>query len=201
MKKYPFKEATFVTSALAPKGYAKHNFPEIAFVGRSNVGKSSLLANLLGSKRLVKISSVPGKTQLINFFCADERLSLVDLPGYGWANVPKKQKEEWGRSVSAYLKKRDELNLILFLLDIRRTPNEDDLQMMQWIVDANKAVILVITKADKVTKAQRKQYVDHILKTFNLENLHYVLYSVPKKIGRDTLISFINEAIADETND
>ena len=196
--------AEFKASCGTVEQFLKPTLPEVAIVGRSNVGKSSAINCLVNHKGLAKVGKTPGKTQTINFFQIETngpRFMLVDLPGYGFAKVPKKQKEQWGKAVHTYLETRNELNLILFLIDIRRTPNDDDLKMMEWILHTNKAVILVITKADKIAKGQRKNHVDHILQRFNLKDLHYVLYSTPKKIGRDPLISLINEAIADEIND
>src|ERR1700676_4011688 len=129
MAKYAFKNAKYIKSAVHPKDYPTqrdsrgHVMPEIAVAGRSNVGKSSLLNHLFQHKGLVKTSSVPGKTQLLNFFTLDGKLAFVDLPGYGYAQVPISVRKRWGPMVQEYLEKRQQLKVILFLFDIRRIPN------------------------------------------------------------------------------
>lgn len=171
--------------------------PEIAVAGRSNVGKSSLLNNLFESDRLVKTSSTPGKTQTINFFSWNQ-LAFADLPGYGYAEVPLAVKKQWGPMVQTYLNKRETLKLILFLLDIRRIPNEDDMRLLEWLLHAQKAVILVLTKVDKVKQSEKIANTKKILETFSVDNLHYTYYSVPKNRGRRELLAMINEALKDE---
>jgi GTP-binding protein len=171
---------------------------EIAVVGRSNVGKSSLLNDLFQSKGLVKTSSTPGKTQALNFFLLDnDSLVFVDLPGYGYAKVPESVKRKWGPMIQTYLKERTQLKLILFLFDMRRLPNDEDRQLMDWIALHQHAVILVVTKADKIAEGQRMAHVKKILEGFQTENLHYLIYSVPKKIGRRELTFMIQDALED----
>ena len=163
MKNYVFKNAKFVSSAVVPAKYpvlkdAKGRvLPEIAVAGRSNVGKSSLLNNLFQAKGLVKTSSTPDKTQLLNFFTLNDALAFVDLPGYGYAAVPDAVRKEWGPMIQNYLSKRETLKVILFLFDIRRLPNQEDLQLLDWIVHHQKAMILVLTKVDKVTETKKWQ--------------------------------------------
>lgn len=169
--------------------------PEIAVAGRSNVGKSSLLNHLLRNGSLAKVSSTPGKTQLLNFFTVDGILSLVDLPGYGYAKVPPQVKRKWGEMVEGYLAKRESLQLLLFLLDIRRTPNQDDLQFLEWAAHSELPLILVLTKVDKVTKNQRAACTQKILEELPFDNLHWVHYSVTKNVGRRELIQLIHEAL------
>lgn len=171
---------------------------EIAVAGRSNVGKSTLLNHLFQRKNLVKTSSTPGKTQALNFFTVDDRISLVDLPGYGYAQVPINVRKQWGPMVQNYLDKRDSLQLILFLFDIRRLPNEDDYRMMDWLIHAEKAVILVLTKIDKVTTNEKKANTEKILKSFNIKNLQYTHYSATKNVGRKELVNKVNDALQDE---
>lgn len=202
LKKADWADAVFVTSAVkAPFPQIKEDSgkqcPEIAVAGRSNVGKSTLLNDLFCTKTLVRTSSVPGKTQLINFFSIHKKLAFVDLPGYGFAKVPMEVRKAWGPMIQGYLNDRESLKMILFLFDIRRIPNEEDLHLMEWIAQAGKGVILVLTKVDKVKENEKKAQTAKILKAFDVENLHYIYYSAPKNIGRDSLIKMLNEALAD----
>ncbi|MGM0439826.1 MAG: ribosome biogenesis GTP-binding protein YihA/YsxC [Chlamydiota bacterium] len=200
MKKILFSKARFLKSAKNLKGYPSlgHHVPEIAIAGRSNVGKSSLLSTLFRNKSLVKVSGSPGKTQLLNFFAIDQDLMVVDLPGYGYAQVPTKVKKEWGPMVENYLQNRPNLKLVLFLIDIRREPNADDFQFLEWAIQAQKAVILVITKVDKVSRNVRATNTKKILEKFNCQNLHSVHYSSKNKEGLDKLIKMVHDALQDE---
>jgi GTP-binding protein len=204
MKKYEFKNAKFIKTAMKPKDYpvlrnlSGKIMPEIAVAGRSNVGKSSLLNDLLSAPGLVKTSSTPGKTQAINFFTVNHDLAFVDLPGYGYAAVPMSVKKEWGPMVHGYLEQRESLKLILFLIDIRRIPNDDDKLFVNWVVSQQKAMILVLTKVDKVNQKERTVNAKLILEHLNLDQLHHVQYSVQKKWGQKELALMINDALADE---
>lgn len=201
---FAFKKAQFIKTAIKPKDYpilrdsSGHLLPEIAVAGRSNVGKSSLLNHLFGSKGLVKTSSIPGKTQALNFFVVDDKLAFVDLPGYGYAHVPIQVRKQWGPMIQTYLEKRDSLKVILFLFDIRRTPNEEDKQFLEWVAYRQKAAILVLTKVDKVTQNEKKAYTRKILEAFDTENLHHVLYSVTKNIGCNELVYKLMDALQEE---
>lgn len=201
---FHFKKARFIKTAIFPKDFpllrneSGEYLPEIAVAGRSNVGKSSLLNHLFRSKGLVKTSSIPGKTQAINFFTVDDQLAFADLPGYGYAKVPMNVRKQWGPMVERYLQKRDSLKIILFLFDIRRLPNEEDKQFLEWAAHHQKALILVLTKIDKVSQNQKKTNRDKILQEFNAKNLHHILYSVTKNIGRKELITMLEDAILDE---
>ncbi|MEQ8152100.1 MAG: ribosome biogenesis GTP-binding protein YihA/YsxC, partial [Smithellaceae bacterium] len=125
--------AEFVKSAVWPTQYPPATMPEIAFVGRSNVGKSSLINTLVGRKNLAKTSNTPGRTQLINFFVVNEAVSFVDLPGYGFAKVSRALKRDWGEMIEAYLKNRPNLVMVILILDIRRDPSDDDLSLRDWL--------------------------------------------------------------------
>ncbi len=198
MARYPFKKAEFITSAAKLEQCPPVSLPEIAVVGRSNVGKSSLLNDLLRNRKLAKTSSTPGKTRLLNFFCIDEGLSLVDLPGYGYAKVPKAMRRDWGKVIGQYLEGRHQMKLVLLLIDIRRIPNELDRLCLEWAVANEKSVILVLTKVDKLNNTERAEHERAILREFGAENLHSVRYSSSKHIGREELIRLINQAVADE---
>ena len=204
MAKYPLKNARFVTSATKKKDYptiktdAGVIMPEIAVAGRSNVGKSSLLNHLFDKRDMVKTSSVPGKTQLLNFFVVDEGLVFVDLPGYGYAKVPIETRRKWGPMIQEYLESRPQLKLILFLFDIRRMPNEEDQQLIDWVAKSDKGMILVLTKVDKVSKNEKLANTRNILQAFKCENLHHIHYSTTKNVGRKELIAMLSDALADE---
>lgn len=201
---YEFKNAKFVKTALWPKDYpilknAKGQIlPEIAVLGRSNVGKSSLLNHLFQKKGLVKTSSTPGKTQAINFFTVDDALGFVDLPGYGYAKVPLSVRKEWGPMIQNYLEKREQLKLVLFLFDIRRQPTDEDKQLLEWIAHQDKATIMVLTKVDKINLSIRKENTKKILEAFDTENLHYVHYSVTKNVGWKELRKMLLDALKQE---
>ncbi len=150
----------YIASALEPDSWPKilsprgEPLPEIALSGRSNVGKSSLINLLAGQKGLAKISSTPGKTQRLQFFCFDERCVLVDLPGYGYAQAPQKERAEWSQATDQYLNTRTSLKLVLLLLDIRRTPSSDDRNLLLWAVDRGIGILPVFTKTDMVSPAE-----------------------------------------------
>lgn len=206
LNKYVFKHPKFIKSAVKAKDYpiiksdSGVELPEIAVAGRSNVGKSSLLNDLFQTPNLVKTSSVPGKTQLINFFTLNEKLVFVDLPGYGYAKVPLEVRKKWGPMIQEYLEKRPSLKLILFLFDIRRIPNEEDRQFIEWVEENEKSVILVLTKVDKVSTNEKAANSRKILQAFNCQNLHHTYYSTTKNVGRKELIGMVQEALNQEAS-
>ena len=143
-------------SATAPVGYPRDGLPEIAFLGRSNVGKSSLINSLLGVRGLARTSSTPGRTQLINFFLINEAFYFVDLPGYGYARAPLDVKRNWGPMVERYLATRPNLVLSILISDLRHEPARLDLQMKEWLSERGKPFIIVATKADKLSGNQMR---------------------------------------------
>ncbi len=161
--------AKFLTSALRPGQYPKDGRPEFAFAGRSNVGKSTLLNNLLNKKGMAKTSSTPGKTQTINFFDINGRIYFVDLPGYGYAKVPKSVKANWGRVMTAYLSERDPLRLVVQLLDARHKPTDNDLDMLELLDHAEVPTLIAATKIDKVKRSQRNRNLATIRQTLELD--------------------------------
>jgi GTP-binding protein len=201
MKGSSFQNAKFITTAVRAKDYPPLKtmsgtlMPEIAVAGRSNVGKSSLLNHLFHSRDLVKTSSTPGKTQAINFFTVNNELAFADLPGYGYAEVPIAVRKQWGPMVQEYLQNREQLQLILFLFDIRRTPNAEDREFLEWAAHRQKSVILVLTKIDKVTRNEKAANTKRILTAFDTENLHHVHYSVVKNQGNRELMQMLREAL------
>lgn len=167
--------------------------PEIAVVGRSNVGKSSLFNHLFQVKGLVKTSSTPGKTRAVNFFSVDDQWIFADLPGYGYAKVSHEEKEKWRTMMETYLSSRMGLRLLLLLLDIRRTPSEEDLQMLEWIRFHRLPCIVVLTKVDKVKEQEKRQQILLIAKS--VDPFPYVAYSVVKDIGRNQLIAEMRKVL------
>lgn len=149
------KDVQFTTSAVKPGQYPEPDRPEVAFCGRSNVGKSSLINKLVNRRKLVRTSSTPGRTQLVNFFDVNEQLYLVDLPGYGYAKAPPQVRAAWGRMIQTYLERRENLAAVIHILDIRRKPSDQDLDFMDWLLAAGIPAILVATKLDKVKQSRR----------------------------------------------
>ena len=162
------QNANFLLSAVAPKQYPQTGLPEIAFAGRSNVGKSSFINKILNRKNFARISSKPGKTAQINFFNIDEALMIVDLPGYGYAAVSKTEKERWGKMMQTYLNTRENLTITALLVDSRHKPTADDLQMLDWIRHRHGHALVFVTKIDKLKPAQLNDHLDLIYHTLTL---------------------------------
>ena len=201
MKKLVFKSVSFVkscanwTKSPNPKDGEGRPFFEVAVAGRSNVGKSSLLNHLFRSKSLVKTSSKPGKTRLLNFFNVDEAVLFCDLPGYGFAKVSERMRNSWREMIEPYVEKRESLKLILLLLDIRRTPSEQDLQFFEWAKYQDKGVLIVFTKVDKVSKSEKVKQMKKNVEKLGLAEIPFVYYSTTKNVGRRELIFEINRMI------
>ena len=170
--------------------------PEYAFIGRSNVGKSSLINMLVNKKGLAKTSQTPGKTQLINHFFINERWYIVDLPGYGYARTSKSKKEDWDRFIRAYLNRRDSLQCVLVLIDSRLEPQKIDLEFCNWLGEKSIAFVLVFTKADKQSALKTQQNVTkfntELLQSFE-EAPGYFITSSEEKTGRDEVLAFIDD--------
>lgn len=188
--------AEFVTSGTRPAHYPPAEFPEVAFAGRSNVGKSSLINILVNRKSLVRTSSTPGRTQLINFFLVNGSLMLVDLPGYGFAKVPLAVKKEWGPMVETYLSTRTNLGCVVLILDVRRIPTEEDQLMLQWLRAYNVPVLVVVTKCDKVSKNERARQAAVISRTMGLSSDEMAFFSALSKEGRDVVWAKIESILA-----
>jgi GTP-binding protein len=178
------KSAEFVTSAVRPSGYPPAILPEVAFAGRSNVGKSSLINTLINRKRLVKTSSTPGRTQLINFFEINQAFLFVDLPGYGYARVPKRIQKEWGPMVETYLSTRKTLRGVVLVMDIRRIPGTEDLQLMDWLNHFDIKSILILTKCDKFSKTKQTRQHLSIAKALSADKEDLILFSAKSRQGK-----------------
>lgn len=180
-----------------PEQYPNDRRPEFAFVGRSNVGKSSLMNALLGRNGLAKTSGTPGKTQTINFFDVNGRFYFVDLPGYGFAKVPLHVKNHWGRVMIAYLRDRPPLRLVAQLVDGRRKPTENDLEMLELLDEAEVATLIVATKMDKLKRSQRRRNLDTIRHTLELDDDVLIIpFSIVSGEGRRDLWKVIEDSLA-----
>ena len=192
------KSAQFVTSAVKPSQYPEALQPEVAFAGRSNVGKSSLINTLVNRKRLVKTSATPGRTQLINFFSVNDRLFMVDLPGYGYAKVPAAIRRKWGPMIETYLKGRENLKAVVLILDIRRKPGVQELNFIDWLALYHRPSILVLTKADKLSKSAQKNQRQTIGAALGIGEANLILFSAKTRLGQATVWSAIERVVLDE---
>ena len=181
------KSAEFIKSATKTAEYPPAQLPEIAFAGRSNVGKSSLINTLVNRKRLVKTSSTPGRTRLINFFDINGQLVFVDLPGYGYAKVPVSVRKKWGPMIETYLSGRKTLRGVVVIMDIRRTPKQEELNLLGWLNHYAIASIVVLTKTDKLSKSKSAQQHRRIARTLKIDPKDLILFSAKSRRGRDTL--------------
>jgi len=181
------KSAEFVTSAVKPAQYPSPDRPELAFAGRSNVGKSSLINTLLGRKKLVKTSSTPGRTQTINFFLVNNSFYFTDLPGYGYARVPMEVQKKWGPMVERYLKSRENLCAVVVILDIRRLPNQADHDLLAWLAHYSIAEIVVLTKADKLKKNKQALQRRLIAEDLSKDHSSLILFSAATGMGKHEL--------------
>jgi GTP-binding protein len=179
--------AEFIKSAVFQKDYPESALPEIAFVGRSNVGKSSMINSLLGRKKLVKVSAKPGKTRTLNFFNIDNEIMFVDLPGYGFAAVSKSERASWAKCIETYLTTRDNLKACVLILDIRRLPSEEDMDMLSWLSDTETNTLVVLTKTDKLSKNQIAKQVRLIAEEVGIDKEHFFLYSSVTGNGKENL--------------
>lgn len=174
------KKSELEKVAVKKEQYPHENIKEIAFAGRSNVGKSSFINAMLSRKNLARTSSTPGKTRTINFYNVDDKLRLVDLPGYGYAKVAKSEKDKWAGIINEYLETRDNLLETILLVDIRHEPTELDKQMYNYILDSGFSGIVIATKQDKIKKSQLNKHVDAIVKKLEMKS-------------KDNLITFSSE--------
>lgn len=189
----PFKKAEFVKSAPSLDVCPDPYFPEVCFAGRSNVGKSSLINALVNHKGLAYTSNVPGKTQEMNYYLVDDNMYLVDLPGFGYAKVSKKERERWGRDIRDYLLERPTLRLVIHLVDIRHKPSDLDEEFFYWLGANRLPFIVVLTKADKISHNKRqssKARVKRILDEMNIE-VPIIICSTKEGLGVDEIKKYI----------
>jgi len=162
--------------------------PQIAFAGRSNVGKSSLLNKLVGQRKMAKVSGTPGKTRSINFFSINNRFYFVDLPGYGYAKVSRKERESWGKLIETYLTESEQLVGMVLLLDCRREPSEQDLMLAEWLAARKLPIIVALTKCDKIIRSKLSEKVLATEMQFDVE---VIPFSIVSGIGKNELLGSI----------
>lgn len=190
------KKAEYTVSAVKPAQYPEGNLPEIALVGRSNVGKSSLINKLLNRKNLARTSSKPGKTRTINFYLINELFYFVDLPGYGYAQVSKEMKSQWGEMIETYLSTRSTLKGIIQLMDFRHLPTANDLLMWDWLMHYDLPTIPVLTKIDKLSKNRWLKQEREVRQKLNLpSDRKLILFSSESGFGKDEVWSFVKSLL------
>lgn len=177
----------------------ENQMPEIAFAGKSNVGKSSLINVLMNRKSLARTSAQPGKTQTINFYNINDALYFVDLPGYGYAKVSLEAKEKWGKMVERYLKKSRQLKAVFLLIDIRHEPSANDRQMYEWILSNGYHPIIIATKMDKLNRSQIQKHIKMVKQGLEVDSNTIVIpFSAVSKQGRDEIYALIDKIISNE---
>ena len=191
--KMKITSAEFIKSAFEEDHWTRDDMPEISFLGRSNVGKSSLLNSLLQRKKLAKTSNTPGRTQSINFFLINENFYFVDLPGYGYAKVPKKIRAEWGKMAEDYLAKRDQLVLSIQLVDSRHDPTKLDQQLYDWLTINGRNNLIVATKADKLSNNKLNKSLNKIGKV--MPESKVIAYSSATGKGKEAVWAEIEKSV------
>jgi len=188
------RNVSLETVAVSKNQYPKSGLPEVSFVGRSNVGKSSLINTMINRKALARTSKTPGKTRTINFYNVESLLYFVDLPGYGYAKISRSESEKWGAMIEGYLKDREQLKAIIMLVDIRHEPSANDKMMYEWLKHYEFPVVIVATKADKISKSQRDKYYSVIRKALGLKQEDLLIgFSSETKDGKEKLWTTIEE--------
>ena len=187
------KNPKFEISAVGPKQYPKNGLPEIVLVGKSNVGKSSFINTMINRKKLARTSSAPGKTRQINFYNIDDTFYFVDLPGYGYSKMSKKEQEQVGHFIEEYLAKRQEIALIIFLVDIRHNPTDNDRLMYRYIISSGFPCLILANKADKIAVTKVDGVVKDLQKQLNpIGDITTLPFSSERKIYKDDVWEFID---------
>ena len=190
------KNPKFEISAVSPKRYPNNGLPEIVLVGKSNVGKSSFVNTMINRKKLARTSSEPGKTRQINFYNIDETFYFVDLPGYGYSKMSKKEQEQVGKFIEEYLFHRKEISLIVFLVDIRHTPTANDKLMYNYVISSGLPFIILANKADKIAVTKVPDAVLTLQKSLNpIGDITTLPFSSERKIYKDDVWNIIDEFI------
>ncbi len=190
------QKAEFVLSAAAPKSFLQDGLPQVAFAGRSNVGKSSVINRLLNRKNFARVGAAPGKTTHINSFLIDERLYLVDLPGYGYAKVPRAEKERWGKLIEGWFADTQLMTLGVSIVDARHKPTADDRTMAEWFKQSGKPFVVVANKLDKLKKSEIEPNLALIRATLELgPEVEIIPFSAEKGEGRQRLLDIIGSLV------
>ena len=201
-------KSDYIISAVGKKQYPEESLPEIVFIGRSNVGKSSLINSLTRRKNLARISQTPGKTQTINFYKVDLKISaeenliyknfyLVDLPGYGYAKTSKTNRKIWAKFIEEYLLNRREIKFVCQLIDIRHEPQDSDKKMFAWLVEKNLPVLIIATKSDKISKTEQKKNLAAIKNSLGIDENSLLPYSSKTNAGRNDLLEVIANSLTE----
>lgn len=182
--------------AVEPKQYPKNELPEIAFVGRSNVGKSSFINSMINRKNLARTSGKPGKTRTINFYIINDSFRFVDLPGYGYAEVSKTEKEKWGQIIEKFLINRKDLKEVILIVDIRHEPTAQDVIMYEWVKSFGHSGMVIATKADKISKGNYEKHVKIIKNKLGIKNSNLIIpYSSEKKTNKEEVWDIFEKII------
>lgn len=188
-----FNNIEFLTSAANPKGFPQRIYPEIAFAGKSNVGKSSVINRILNRKNFARVGEKPGKTIHVNYFVLDKKCYFVDLPGYGYAKVSQSEKDRWGKLMEDYFAS-GRIDLGVFIVDARHAPTNNDITMARWFLDSGCPFVVVANKLDKVKKSQIEGNLQTIRQDLELpEDCPLIPFSAEKGTGKEELISYILE--------
>lgn len=193
------KKAEILISAVKKEQYPDMTVPEIAFAGKSNVGKSSMINALLNRRSLARTSSQPGKTQTLNFYNINDEFNFVDLPGYGYAKVSKAEQGKWAPMIDTYLHYRQQLREVFLLVDIRHEPGKNDQQMYEWIKSSGFTGYVIATKADKLSRSQQIKSLNVIKKALNIKDVNLIYpFSASSKLGVEEIWTLFEEILADE---
>lgn len=192
-------EVDILISAVKPEQYPELDLPEVALSGRSNVGKSTFINSMIGRKNMARTSQQPGKTQTLNFFNIDNQLIFVDVPGYGYAKVSKKQREAFGKMIETYITTREALKLVIQLVDLRHPPTEDDVLMYDFLKYYDIPTLIIATKEDKISKGKVQKHIKIIKEKLELESGDQIIsYSSIEKKKQDQIWAAISAFIAEE---
>ena len=191
------RKAEFVTSLADYGAFEGKGLPQIAVAGKSNVGKSTLINKLCRQNKLARTSSTPGKTRLINVFLLNESFHLIDLPGYGFAKVDKREKQRWGKMMQDYFTTAEELKHVFCLVDIRHDPTEDDKTMNRFLRETGIPFTVIATKADKISRGARSKYLAPICRALLVQPWEVICFSGEDGTGRDTLLNKLEEVLSD----
>lgn len=193
------KNPKFEISAVSPKQYPQNDLPQIVLVGKSNVGKSSFINTMLNRKKLARTSSEPGKTRQINFYNIDNNFYFVDLPGYGYSKMSKTEQIKVGSFIEEYLSKCKNISLIIFLIDIRHLPTENDKLMYNYIIKTNKPFIIIANKADKIAITKVDNQISNLQNILNpLNDICFLPFSSERKIYKDDVWNFIDDILGQQ---
>ena len=196
-RKMEIRKAEFITSLADYGPFEGKGLPQIAVAGKSNVGKSTLINKLCNRNKLARTSATPGKTRLINIFLLNEAFHLVDLPGYGFAKVDKREKARWGRMMQEYFTTSEELKHVFCLVDIRHEPTEDDRQMNRFLRETEIPFTVVATKADKISRGARSKYLAPICRALSVQPWEIICFSGEDGTGRDELLKKLEEVLSE----